>query len=120
MTPEQKFWQLLKPHVPGHVNRIENTVGVGIPDVTYCYQGTETWIELKAGSVLRDSQYIWHHQHALAGGIVYLIQRDKDIIAVRKATAILKEYILIGYFHKPWNWATIEAILKGEKWLKYT
>jgi hypothetical protein len=115
MTPEQKFWQLLKPHVPGHVNRIENTVGNGIPDVNFCYKGKETWIELKAGSKLRDSQKIWHQQRALAGGRVFVIERALTVIRITRATELLDVYLEVERFPRPWDWTTIEAILKGEQ-----
>src|SRR5690348_15084234 len=100
MTPEQKFWQLLKPHIPGHVNRIENSVANGMPDVNFAYGGKETWLELKANvnwlytefeiverpKGLRESQLIWHNQRKLYGDSrILVITRDKDIIKILEA-----------------------------------
>jgi hypothetical protein len=32
-------------------DRIENGVGVGMPDINYCLSGIEGWIEMKSPSV---------------------------------------------------------------------
>lgn len=113
MTPEQKFWQLLKPHVPGHVNRIENSTSNGIPDVNYCYKGQEVWLELKAGSKVRDTQKIWHQQRVIQGGRVLLVSRKDSYISIQQATKILGEYITHLVEDKPWDWDLIEWFLKG-------
>lgn len=83
MKPEQRFWQRLRPHVPGHVFRIENGLGAGMPDVNACYQGKEAWIELKvwipgAGVLLRKEQYAWGRGRAVAGGKVFVICEAED------------------------------------------
>lgn len=114
MTPEQKFWQLLKPHIPGHVNRIENSTGVGIPDVNYCYNGQETWLELKAGSQLRISQKIWHYQRSLRAGRVLVIERINNDIRISKALPILEKYEVLTQEEKPWNWEYLEGILRND------
>lgn len=71
-----------------HMERIENAVGVGHPDVELCYCGIQSWIEqkvakrparrttkLRFGSPLRESQKLWAEQRIAAGGRVwYLIQ----------------------------------------------
>ncbi len=44
---EKDFWRSIQPKLNGHVNRVENIVGVGIPDVNICHNGIETWVELK-------------------------------------------------------------------------
>ncbi|HBP66248.1 MAG TPA: hypothetical protein DD730_18810 [Desulfosporosinus sp.] len=126
MTPEQKFWQLLKPHIPGHVNRIENSASVGIPDVNYCYNDRETWLELKANvnwlcqvrdvldhpNKIRDSQLIWHNQRFFHGGSRILVAtRDGDSIKIISALGAYR-YFVEGVFPKPWDWSSIEGILK--------
>lgn len=115
MTPEQKFWQLLKPHIPGHVQRIENSTSVGIPDVNFAYNGKETWLELKAGSKLRDSQKIWHQQRTIQGSRVLVVERLGDIIYISKPTGNeIGEYSLLWKESKPWSWKLIVGVITGE------
>ncbi len=132
MTPEQKFWQLLKPHIPGHVNRVENSMGSGMPDVQMCYNGVDTWIEVKAKQLLpkenrlgdnilgmyipclRDSQLIWHSQRRLHKGRTLVIGRHEDTITGLSCCGYM-EYICLLHEPKPWNWDKIERFIKGEK-----
>jgi len=130
MTPEQKFYYLIKDHLPGHVNRIENSTGVGIPDVNFCVHGIETWLELKANvnllvveheviqipfgtKRLRDTQLIWHGQRTGWGGRVLVAIRDGDTIKILKCLDIHKYRVLLVQ-KKPWNWDTITALLEGK------
>lgn len=77
MTPEQKFWQKIKPYIPGHVCRIENSAGSGMPDVMVCYRGVTVWIELKVAVnekvLLRRYQWGWTKEHTEAGGKVVIL-----------------------------------------------
>lgn len=70
----------------GHFARIENMVGVGTPDVSYCIEGHEGFIENKwRASWPRDArdvvtldhftpaQRIWIRQRIAAGGRVYVL-----------------------------------------------
>jgi hypothetical protein len=84
-----------------HLERLENMVGVGHPDVEGCYQGVQFWLELKVakrparnttklrfGSPLRDSQVEWAKKRIAAGGRVwYLIQigaaQDRQVYLIR-------------------------------------
>jgi hypothetical protein len=60
------------------LERLENAVGVGHPDVEGCVNGTQIWIELKTVArpakvetvvrpKLRPSQEIWHRERSAAG-----------------------------------------------------
>jgi hypothetical protein len=88
--PEQAMWQrlqpLLKPY--GHFERVENAFGSGMPDVNYCVQGHEGWIELKARErwprlptdpvVLAHytpEQRRWARRRVRAGGTVWWLLR---------------------------------------------
>ena len=130
MTPEQKFYYLIKDHIPGHVNRIENSTGVGIPDVNFCFDGLETWLELKANinllvaeqevidipfgtKKLRDSQIIWHGQRTKAGGRVLVAIRDDSTIKILKCLK-MHTYRVLLVQKKPWYWDTITATLEGK------
>lgn len=71
-----------------HIERLENMVGAGHPDVEGCLEGVQFWLELKVakrparpttklrfGSPLRESQVDWAKKRIAAGGRVwYLIQ----------------------------------------------
>lgn len=69
----------------GDVNRVENRVGPGTPDMNGCIQGHEFWIENKwldhfprhGGVVLipkfRQDQRAWMHRRGKAGGKVFLL-----------------------------------------------
>jgi len=89
-APEQKLWKRVKAafdrHHNAHVVRVENTLGVGTPDVNYCINSCEGWIELKAMAKaphdkdlpfkvphLTQQQVIWLHKRANCGGEVWLL-----------------------------------------------
>lgn len=70
----------------GHATRIENLVGVGMPDVSYCVDGAEGFIENKwRSSWPKDpegivtlkhftaQQRIWIADRARAGGSVFVL-----------------------------------------------
>lgn len=86
MARESALWDRLKTAGKalvqvGHLvdlQRLENLVGVGHPDVEGCIDGFQVWIELKsearparADTVIhpktRISQGIWHRKRAMAG-----------------------------------------------------
>jgi hypothetical protein len=130
MTPEQSFWKLLKPHIPGHVCRIENSCGSGMPDVNFCYQCRDIWLEIKADKLIpdnsrvgdsvvnppciRESQKIWHRARHLEGGDVIVVGRYKDTIVGLCTTRDIGVYRVELIASKPWNWENIEKFLSGE------
>ena len=46
---EKELWQLIRRNVPGHLLRIENLIGAGIPDSHLTHKGRQVWLELKIG-----------------------------------------------------------------------
>ena len=90
---EASLWQWLaklrRTHQPIHIERIENRVGVGVPDVQGCYNGIPFMVELKVAPkptkpntpvkiVLRESQREWHSDRLAAGGrSFFLVQVGK-------------------------------------------
>ena len=48
---ESGLWDTIQKNLgktPGlHMERIENLIGIGTPDVNLCYKGREAWVELK-------------------------------------------------------------------------
>lgn len=70
-----------------HFHRIENAIGAGTPDVSYCIGGVDGWLELKwgdrypqsldakvlhLGKGLRRSQITWNCARAHAGAIIFV------------------------------------------------
>lgn len=52
MSSEKAFWVRIRPRLieaarGGRWDRVENGVCVGMPDVNFCIEGCEGWIELK-------------------------------------------------------------------------
>jgi hypothetical protein len=69
-----------------HWSRIENSVGVGMPDLHGCWKGKELWFELKihGGAPTRPSQNVWHLRRKRAGGKSYRLTYNpkKNILYV--------------------------------------
>ena len=85
MNPEQLLYTRIRDNL-GHewdTQRIESTIGRGIPDITTCHRSTgEIWIEAKAGPNplkprLRPEQYAWAKRRAHFGGRCCVITQDK-------------------------------------------
>lgn len=56
----------------GHAHGIESTV-VGLPDMNWCIDGKEHWIEIKWGpDTLSPAQIHWARQRSACGGRVWL------------------------------------------------
>ena len=110
MPKESQFWALLKPHIPkeAHVQRIETGgTGRGVPDVNYCQQGREIWIELKSikglKSELSPFQVAWIYNRVRSGGNCFvLIRKSKEVKLFQPKQ--LKEI-------QDLNWKTEPAIL---------
>jgi hypothetical protein len=76
------------------LERIENMVGVGTPDVNFCYEGVEGWIELKHTDIvptrdgtrvfgdkgLRKEQVVWHYKRNKRGGRCWILARCGEAI----------------------------------------
>ena len=93
---EKNLWTKLrttiqKMGIGGRWERVENGVGSGMPDVSYCVEGGEGWVELKHGAMpgkdstrvfksqrgLDITQINWHlNQHQAGGKSFILIELD--------------------------------------------
>lgn len=76
MTEAQLSTRLQK-YCPGaHWVRIENLVGVGVPDLYCCYRGKSFWFELKiqGQAAIRPSQLAWHVRHKSHGGKAFILK----------------------------------------------
>ncbi len=65
---------------------IENMVESGCPDLTICYKGIESWVELKvqgqSGVLLRKFQVPWGMRRAAHGGRVFIFAEQGTTIRV--------------------------------------
>lgn len=139
---EREFWASVKNglgQIQGTMlDRLENELGSGIPDVTACCGGRDAWLELKVfkGNFLwfRTSQRVWITKAALVGRRVFVLARDGDYVklydafacmqaehtpyAQRKAFSVHRDKLPSPLFFnvKPINWANLHAIIfqKGE------
>jgi len=91
---ETVLWRLIKQHIPGHIQRVENLVSPGAPDINACWNGHETWVELKVAKgnyvYFRDAQIAWFAKRIQQGGKAVIVIRKDDLIYVVQATELLK------------------------------
>lgn len=124
MKPEQLLWQLVRPHVPGHVDRVENAVGVGMPDVHTTYRKRSIWIELKVAKwtgqpvieLMEPSQRVWHVKCTNHGGVVLVLVREGDALHIYQAIlwkATECAYLCRWSGLKPWDWYQFSSIFSG-------
>ena len=135
MSDESTFWKLINKHLPNkcHVQRIETgSTGRGIPDVNLCHMGMECWVELKIVKgkkvKLSPEQIAWHFRRARAGGVSWIMARDK-VDGVRKGkydriylwpSSCVQEVFEKGIdckggfvFESPFDWVKLQAALFG-------
>lgn len=92
---EKNDYQILRKNMPKRMDRlerIENVAGTGTPDVNFCSEGVECWIEMKSSIEPRRNKSLlfasnhklsqvqknWFLQQRNAGGRCYiLIATDK-------------------------------------------
>lgn len=84
MRPEAKFWDYLRDKLPGHVSRIENSIGNGMPDFNLCHDGIEIWVELKVSDelapVVRKEQRVWGFNRSRSGGKCFVVALHNSFI----------------------------------------
>lgn len=129
-TPEQKLWERLKhssgryKRLPGHTERLENSVNSGDPDVRGIVDNMHYDVELKVNklkgdvdplhkSMLRPSQTAWHYRWYRHGHtrIFVLIEQQKSLDIFRCYGA---EYIKVLSFKKPVQWSEFAFNFKLE------
>lgn len=91
---ESRLWDTLRDECKGsgiHFSRVEShATSPGIPDLSYCVNGVEGFIELKSwdpkkGFRLRKSQMAWTRARDRAGGRVFLLfDKEGDLFNPRK------------------------------------
>lgn len=129
MAGESRFWSNLQPRLKGDffIQRVENLVGEGVPDVFLVRRetGRMCWVELKSRlefpsrestrvfgeDGLRPSQIAWIHGRALAGAPIYVLAKCGGI-----------EFLVDGVMVREFNdWTKLEleqfSLAYGEKLL---
>ena len=120
--PEQLLWRLVKPHLPGHVERVENVAVPGFPDVNGCFKELEYWVELKVSKnkykkvdvdrLLEDSQRVWIFKRLRVGGRVFVLVRQDKTLFIYQPELLsggLKFTKFIS-FVKPFQWQRFTAL----------
>lgn len=146
MGTEKRLWEILKEGATlskMHVQRVENVVKKGVPDVEGCINGKSFWLELKAGAVpgtdssmvncepLKKDQLRFIRDRMAAGGTVWLLYRVGERLTARmflirgedapgaapKPTLLwLKKHTQCGPLASPFLiWFMIEAHSKGRR-----
>jgi len=96
---ESDFSKFLIGRLPGHLQRIETSVSSGVPDLNWCNEGLEAWLELKvtrAGRTrLRPLQYSWGMRRTVAGGRVVVVSRQaNDTLHVHRFPLTIDDSLL--------------------------
>ena len=131
MIKEKDFWKQIKPYLPGRVYRIENSVDIGIPDVSGGYKDEITnkksdyWIELKRcrnkrmltppERLCRESQLIWHFNRGKQGSLIYIAVRYEFAIIIYKWKNSFGNYELMFRLNKEkgkFNWPILTDFFK--------
>jgi len=99
---EAQMYAKLRANIKGHWQRVENGLGEGTPDVSFCVAATkrEGWIELKSegtqnvhgiwfGPKFRPAQLPWLLQREAAGGNAWVLTLVDDValLLMRPSTA---------------------------------
>lgn len=96
MSIDGGLWPLVKAHLSGpgvDFQRIESgAVGSGCPDLNYCIDGVDGWIEFKATEnytvVFRQEQPGWIARRTRAGGRVLILTRRRHGGGPRKGEPV--------------------------------
>jgi hypothetical protein len=119
---ESKLWQRLKNNIKnGHFVRIESPTIQGIPDINYCINGVEGWIELKVNtskiSPLSKWQKAWIYTRVKNGGRVFIItytpsERVLKLFKPRPSTRDPLSDPPVHNFRDPISWSQVAEILQ--------
>jgi hypothetical protein len=112
---ESQFWALVKGKLPGHVERMENALTRGTPDVNMCHEAIELWLELKIldakGSCqLRPEQVLWHRKRQEHAGRVFVLARNEETLKIYQVQRDM-ELFEIWACTKPFDWDNMNDLL---------
>ena len=112
---ESQFWALVKGKLLGDVERVENALTRGTPDVNGCFEGHEYWLELKVLDAknkceLRPEQYLWHRKRQENGGRVFVLARNEDVIKLYQVQRSMELFELWNC-SKPFDWNMMNQLI---------
>jgi hypothetical protein len=131
---EKVYATMLKTHLAklGQWCRIENVVGIGIPDVNFFFRGKDIWIEIKIvkgkRAIFETSQITWFTKRVREGGDALVFARKDQEMWIIRASELLphvqysvKPHVNIEILHrfgalytkKPFDWEAIKDVLKS-------
>lgn len=131
---EKIFATMLRTNMAkkGQWCRIENAVGVGIPDVNFFYKGKDHWIEIKIAKgrrvVFEASQITWFTKRNTEGGEALVFIRKDNTMWIMKVSDVVKrvlysvkpfleishvEQYCIFTTKKPFDWEGVLDTLKA-------
>lgn len=129
---EKTDWKLLRDKMKfprDRWDRMENGVGVGMPDINYCIRGTEGWIEIKSPAEpkreetalfgsnhnLSQDQKNWFKRQTMAGGRCYiLIGTDKRWMLVHGKHADTLNHMTVAELQAVADWIAMKPVRDGE------
>lgn len=112
---ESQFWALVKGKLLGDVERIENALTRGTPDVNGCFEGHEYWLELKVldnkeRCNLRPEQYLWHRKRQENGGRVFVLARNEEVLKLYQVQRSMEMFELWSC-SKPFDWNMMNQLI---------
>ena len=120
---EAELYTLIKSHLPGDFERVENFASVGTPDISGAW-GRDYFVELKAQPLLADadmekllekSQRVWLARRCPQGTLTFIIVRFSNRIIISKATAdSMVPLASIKKRKNKWDWPHFEATIQKE------
>lgn len=116
---------MFRKNIPeAHWQSVETwSTGRGVPDLNYCIDGNEGWIELKSIDGwklnMRPEQTAWISQRIRYGGRVLIAVRRKEDELWMFHGSVVREFKFIGIdkvfnlgkFTRPWDWNAIREML---------
>lgn len=112
---ESQFWALVKGKLLGDVERVENALTRGTPDVNGCFEGHEYWLELKVlddkgRCELRPEQYLWHRKRQEHGGRVFVLARNDSVLKLYQVQRSMEMFELWSCC-KPFQWDNMNSLI---------
>lgn len=133
---ESNDYKVLKKNLPqgfDRIDRVENCVVAGMPDINYCTNCVECWIELKSpkepkrattklfGSnhLLSQDQKNWIKRQSSAGGSAWvLIATDKRWILMHGKWADTINIMTVEELLERCSWTCDKPVRDKEKWMQ--
>lgn len=119
MSEKQEYQHLKKNMPQGHdrLDRIENIAGIGTPDINYCIEGVEGWIEMKsARERSRPNSKLLKHKLIQGQMNWFLKQRNAKGRAYILIATDLRWILIDGRFADRINDFSVGQLLENADW----